>query len=130
MGAVTMYIFANSAKCTGCGQCQLACALEHFREETPDKSAILVRIKQASWQVDVCNQCGYCLVSCPAGAIARNESGVYLVDSGLCNRCGACVPICPRDCLLLLPDVTYAVKCDACGACLDACPTSALERRD
>lgn len=48
-----------------------------------------------------CKECGYCIASCPRGALSfsgkRNEKGyMYVqVDDGKCIQCGICYHTCP-----------------------------------
>jgi phytoene dehydrogenase-like protein/NAD-dependent dihydropyrimidine dehydrogenase PreA subunit len=45
-----------------------------------------------------CTGCGYCLLSCPAEAIASD--GWASIDDEKCTRCGICSSVCPNDAIL------------------------------
>jgi formate dehydrogenase iron-sulfur subunit len=80
-----------------------------------------------------------CLESCPTGAIVRTETEAVFVQNDVCNGCGYCVVSCPfgvidrRD--AKLPDKGGAFKCTFCydrqisgltPACAKACPTESI----
>jgi phytoene dehydrogenase-like protein/NAD-dependent dihydropyrimidine dehydrogenase PreA subunit len=45
-----------------------------------------------------CTGCGYCLLSCPTGAIASD--GWASIDDEKCTRCGVCSTVCPNDAII------------------------------
>lgn len=47
---------------------------------------------------DLCTGCGYCLLSCPAEAIASD--GWASIDEEKCTQCGVCPTVCPNDAIL------------------------------
>jgi len=123
-----MELIVNSAKCTGCSLCQLICALHHFKESNPKKAAIKIAKKfpvPGSFEIRVCNQCGYCEDVCPQEAI-YNENGTYKIDREKCINCGICVDECPNDALFTHKEVDIPIKCDLCGECIEYCPGGAL----
>ena len=80
-----------------------------------------------------------CLESCPTGAIVRTETESVYVQNDVCNGCGYCVVSCPfgvidrRD--AKLPDKGGAFKCTFCydrqisglvPACAKSCPTESI----
>ncbi len=80
-----------------------------------------------------------CLESCPTGAIVRTETEAVFVQNDVCNGCGYCVVSCPfgvidrRD--AKLPDKGGAFKCTFCydrqssgltPACAKVCPTESI----
>src|SRR5437868_11248057 len=80
-----------------------------------------------------------CLESCPTGAIVRTETEAVYVQNDVCNGCGYCVVSCPfgvidrRD--AHLPDGGGAFKCTFCydrqisglvPACAKVCPTESI----
>jgi formate dehydrogenase iron-sulfur subunit len=80
-----------------------------------------------------------CLESCPTGAIVRTETEAVFVQNDVCNGCGYCVVSCPfgvidrRD--ARLPDKGGAFKCTFCydrqssglvPACAKVCPTESI----
>jgi phytoene dehydrogenase-like protein/NAD-dependent dihydropyrimidine dehydrogenase PreA subunit len=47
---------------------------------------------------DRCTGCGYCLLTCPVGAI--ESDGWAHVEDEICTECGECVSVCPNDAIL------------------------------
>lgn len=85
-----------------------------------------------------CEQAG-CLEACPTGAIVRTEVGSVLVQDDVCNGCGYCVVSCPFGVIDRrpepLPDAGGAFKCTFCydrqksgltPACAKVCPTESI----
>jgi len=123
-----MRLEVDSNKCTGCSLCQLICALYHFKENNPKKSAIGIIRRfpvPGSFEIRVCNQCGHCEDVCPQEAIYK-ENGVYRIDEERCTNCGICVDECPEGALFLHREVNIPIKCDLCGECTEYCPSGAL----
>ena len=80
-----------------------------------------------------------CLESCPTGAIIRTEVGSVLVQNDICNGCGYCVVSCPFGVIDRRPspqlDHGGAFKCTFCydrqasglmPACAKTCPTESI----
>ena len=80
-----------------------------------------------------------CLESCPTGAIVRTENGAVFVQNDVCNGCGYCVVSCPFGVIDRReehqPDGGGAFKCTFCydrqisglvPACAKACPTESI----
>ena len=81
-----------------------------------------------------CEKAG-CLESCPTGAIVRTGFGSVLVQSDVCNGCGYCVVSCPYGVIDRRPQDGRAFKCTFCydrqlagriPACAQACPTDSI----
>ena len=81
-----------------------------------------------------CERAG-CLESCPTGAIMRTEFGGVFVQHDICNGCGYCVVSCPFGVIDRRPDDGRAFKCTFCydrqrgglePACAKACPTKSI----
>src|SRR5881398_2530887 len=85
-----------------------------------------------------CEEAG-CLEACPTGAIVRTEVGSILVQNDVCNGCGYCVVSCPFGVIDRrpepLPDAGGAFKCTFCydrqksglvPACAKVCPTESI----
>lgn len=81
-----------------------------------------------------------CLEACPTGAIVRTEVGSVLVQDDVCNGCGYCVVTCPFGVLdrrdAPMPKAGGAFKCTFCydrqqdgmvPACAKACPTESIQ---
>lgn len=80
-----------------------------------------------------------CLESCPTGAIVRTETQSVYVQDDVCNGCGYCVVSCPFGVIdrreASLPGKGGAFKCTFCydrqssglvPACAKACPTESI----
>ena len=85
-----------------------------------------------------CQEAG-CLEACPTGSIVRTEVGSVLVQNDVCNACGYCVVSCPFGVIdrrpQPLPDAGGAFKCTFCydrqksglvPACAKVCPTESI----
>jgi formate dehydrogenase iron-sulfur subunit len=81
-----------------------------------------------------CENAG-CLESCPTGSIIRTEFGSVFVQPDICNGCGYCVVSCPFGVIDRRPDDGRAFKCTMCydrqkvgetPACAKACPTQSI----
>lgn len=85
-----------------------------------------------------CEEAG-CLEACPTGAIVRTEVGSVLVQNDVCNGCGYCIVSCPFGVIDRrpepLPDAGGAFKCTFCydrqksglvPACAKVCPTESI----
>ncbi|HVR41196.1 MAG TPA: 4Fe-4S dicluster domain-containing protein [Thermoanaerobaculia bacterium] len=81
-----------------------------------------------------CENAG-CLESCPTGSIIRTEFGGVFVQPDICNGCGYCVVSCPFGVIDRGPTDGRAFKCTFCydrqkvgeqPACAKACPTGSI----
>jgi formate dehydrogenase iron-sulfur subunit len=85
-----------------------------------------------------CEEAG-CLEACPTGSIVRTEVGSVYVQNDVCNGCGYCVVSCPFGVINRrpepLPDAGGAFKCTFCydrqksglvPACAKVCPTESI----
>lgn len=130
-------------RCTGCGVCELACALYHEGGCNPGLSRIhLINDSfTGSHRVEVCVQCfsPSCYYICPVNAVEIDpETGARYINEEKCVGCGKCVEACP-----LMPekqiirfkkvdDRKIFFKCDLCKdrvegpICVELCPASAL----
>ncbi|HZR39991.1 MAG TPA: 4Fe-4S dicluster domain-containing protein, partial [Ktedonobacteraceae bacterium] len=80
------------------------CANAPCQEACPTGAIIRTEYDTVYVQQDICNGCGYCVVACPFGVIARDEQGDYLAHK--CTLCydrlkdglePACAKVCPTD---------------------------------
>ena len=76
-----------------------------------------------------------CLEACPTGAIVRTEFGGVFVQPDVCNGCGYCVVTCPFGVIDRRQNDGRAFKCTFCydrqkaglvPACAKACPTESI----
>ncbi|MGE5708470.1 MAG: 4Fe-4S dicluster domain-containing protein [Bacteroidota bacterium] len=128
-----MRVVAQEKFCSGCKACNYVCALHHFNENNPKKTAIKVKghfPRPGGYTVEVCTQgqgCGenFCVRVCPSKAIAI-ENKVVKIDPAKCTNCGECVERCPHGAMTTHREVAYPIKCDLCGECVTICPTNTL----
>jgi len=80
-----------------------------------------------------------CLEACPTGAIVRTEFDSVYVQPDICNGCGYCVVSCPFGVIDRLESDGRAWKCTLCydrqrgglePACSKACPTDSIQFGD
>jgi len=80
-----------------------------------------------------------CLESCPTGAIVRTDVASVLVQKDICNGCGYCVVSCPFGVIDKEMTDGRAFKCTFCydrqkvglmPACATACPTQSIQFGD
>lgn len=114
--------------CTGCRLCQQICAITHFNELNPRKSAIRIQAKfpvPGRFVPSLCDQCGDCAAACPAEAITA-EQGVFVIDPEQCSGCGLCLEACATAAIHIPAGESTPIKCDLCRRCVDVCGTGAL----
>jgi len=82
-----------------------------------------------------CENAG-CLEACPTGSIVRTEFGGVFVQPDVCNGCGYCVVSCPFGVIERNPHDGRVFKCTFCydrqkvglePACAKACPTESIK---
>jgi formate dehydrogenase iron-sulfur subunit len=80
------------------------CAHAPCHEACPTGAIIRTEFDTVYVQQDICNGCGYCVVACPFGVIARDEQGTHTARK--CTLCydrmkdglePACAKSCPTD---------------------------------
>jgi formate dehydrogenase iron-sulfur subunit len=82
-----------------------------------------------------CENAG-CLEACPTGSIVRTEFGGVYIQPDVCNGCGYCIVTCPFGVVGRRPGDGRAFKCTFCydrqkvglqPACAAACPTQSIQ---
>ena len=77
-----------------------------------------------------------CLEACPTGAIVRTEFGGVFIQPDVCNGCGYCVVSCPFGVVQRNQEDGRVFKCTFCydrqkaglhPACAQACPTESIK---
>ncbi|MCP4154246.1 MAG: 4Fe-4S dicluster domain-containing protein [bacterium] len=122
------YLKTYDDKCVGCFTCETICSELYFKEDSKEKSCIeIFTLKDKSFQISVCNQCGTCVAECPTMALTTNKLGVIMVNKKLCVGCYACVAVCPTANMRTAEGLEKPFKCNACGACAKECPADSLE---
>jgi Fe-S-cluster-containing hydrogenase component 2 len=148
------FIFADTDKCIGCLNCELACAASHkgiSLDEAYDlglkgKKLIsrntVVKIEEITAPMQ-CMQCenAPCVKACPINIIQYEKDYVKIYEED-CIGCRSCAMVCPFGAVIMSPSNTgtksglVAIKCDLCGgeegkqACISVCPMDALKLVD
>jgi Fe-S-cluster-containing hydrogenase component 2 len=121
-------LLAVHEKCSGCGTCRLACAIENFREVNPSRAFLRIEGRfpaPGDYRVHLCDQCGECAANCPEEAI-HSENGVFVVDTDSCTGCLLCVEVCPQGVMFEQAGSKVPAKCVLCGECARVCPRNAI----
>ena len=128
------FVAGDFDKCTGCGVCELVCALERENAFDPRRSSIKVlRLYQLINTPVACRLCddAPCVPACPRDALRQSEeNGIIVVDEDKCNGCGWCVEACDYGAIQLHPDTKVVFTCDLCDgepSCVEWCPEEALD---
>jgi anaerobic carbon-monoxide dehydrogenase iron sulfur subunit len=140
-GGVMPAIEVISEKCCGCRICEMACSMTHLGIFNPRKALLQIEINRYSRfdvptsQIDVpvvCLQCNPapCAEACPEGAIAKSDSGAWVVNREKCTGCSLCIDACSYGMISVDPqEGNCARKCDLCEgkpSCVEYCPREAL----
>lgn len=152
---MTQYgFYFDSARCTGCRTCTLACKdykdlseTVAFRRVFDYEGGTWTETEEGVYTTDTfmyhvaatCNHCETpaCMTACPVGAIVKDEKfGNVYIDQDTCSGAGACVDACPYGVPILLEEEAKGAKCDMCAdriaadlrpICVEACPVRALD---
>jgi carbon-monoxide dehydrogenase iron sulfur subunit len=109
-------------------ECETSCAEKVFKLSDPAMAALHIReLADGSGQAVLCDQCGDCIVVCPAEALKRNKLGAVMIDKKLCVGCYMCIGFCEKEIFERNPAWIEPYKCTSCGICVKACPHAALE---
>lgn len=145
--------YIDSAKCTGCKTCQLAC--KDYKDLPADINFRRVyEYAGGNWQADgdtwtpdvfayylsiACNHCAdpACTRVCPTGAMhKRKEDGLVAVNEAICIGCKSCRMACPYDAPQYDARKGHMTKCNGCAErvavgrkpiCVESCPLRALD---
>jgi Fe-S-cluster-containing hydrogenase component 2 len=129
-------IVVDSAKCTNCRMCELACSLVKTGAFAPSRSRIRVHVfaEEFKYIPLACFQCAAapCVKVCPAGALVQEEGLVRFVKEA-CIGCRMCMLGCPFGVIAYNSAEGVIAKCDTCGGdpeCVKFCTPHALEFRE
>ncbi|SCY49322.1 4Fe-4S dicluster domain-containing protein [Desulfoluna spongiiphila] len=122
-GQWTMVV--DSALCTGCNACMVACKLQHNTEKGKFNTHVVEEEKgtfphaSLGFSPTLCHHCddAPCVKACPTGASAKDPCGAVTMDWSLCNGCGSCLPTCPHN--ARFADSRFGNRADKCDLCLD-----------
>lgn len=128
-------LIIEAAKCTGCGQCELACAINKSGRCLPYMARVRVwREPALGLQFPmVCLQCENppCAAACLMNVISKDPvSGLTVRRLEACIGCRACQAACPFEGCVYDYDSDVVVNCDHCGGdpqCVRFCPEGALQ---
>jgi len=128
------FIAADLEKCTGCGICELVCAIKRENVYNPRCSRIkTLRLYRLVNMAVVCRQCKDppCIFSCPENCLVQSEkTGVIMVNEDKCDCCGWCMKACPYGVITINPEKETVMICDMCEGnpqCIEWCPEGALD---
>jgi carbon-monoxide dehydrogenase iron sulfur subunit len=128
------FVAADLEKCTGCGVCELICALKRENVYNPRCSRIkILRLYRLINMAVVCRLCKNtpCIIACPKDCLTQSEkTGVIRVDEEKCDCCGWCMEACPYGAITLNPEKETVMICDLCDGepqCVEWCPEGALD---
>lgn len=147
----TAYIECDEMKCVGCGICQMACSMKHFKVINKELSRIQVRKYLLPLPKAVqmtCVQCPdeerECEKACPMSppAIYFDKKTLHMMitkETCLGNDCLQCQAACSAKAVRSYPSVSpIPFVCDLCDTenngnrdpqCVNVCPYSALNFR-
>lgn len=118
----------NEGRKTCAHECESACVEKVFKLGDPAMAALHIReTADGKGVAQLCDQCGDCVVVCPADALKRNKLGVVMLDKSLCVGCYVCIGFCEKEVFERNPEWVTPYKCTSCGICVKACPHAALE---
>jgi anaerobic dimethyl sulfoxide reductase subunit B (iron-sulfur subunit) len=150
--AKQLAFYFNSAQCSGCKACQMACKDKHDLEVGLNWRRVYEisgggwKKRGSAWIPHVlaynlsiaCNHCAkpVCMDACPTAAISKRKDGIVLIDRDKCMGCRYCEWACPYGSPQFDKDSGTMSKCHLCfdyidvgkvPACVSACPMRAVD---
>ena len=129
------FVSVDPAKCTGCGICEYACAIEKG-ESLGNPMCSRIRVIRMTPLFNFALACRFCedapcVRACPEKALVQSEkTGLLMVKDKQCKGCDWCVQACPHGGIMIHSDTGKAVACDLCEGepkCVEFCPEEALD---
>jgi len=129
------FVSVDPSKCTGCGICEYACALEK-EENTLNPIRSRIRVVRMTPMFNFALACRFCedakcVTACPEDALSQCEkTGIIMVKEKKCKGCDWCIQACPHGGITIHSDTGIAVTCDLCDGepkCVESCPEEALD---
>ena len=129
------FVSVNPSKCTGCGICEYACAVEKG-ESLGNPMCSRIRVIRMTPMFNFALACRFCedapcVRACPEKALVQSEkTGILMVKDKQCKGCDWCVQACPHGGIMIHSDTGKAVACDLCEGepkCVEFCPEEALD---
>lgn len=145
--------YIDSARCTGCKTCELAC--KDYKDLDPKVNyRRIYEYAGGAWQEQggvwhqnvfayylsiACNHCAnpVSVQVCPTGAMhKRAEDGLVVIDESVCIGCRYCHMACPYGAPQFNAEKGVMTKCDGCQSrvsqglkpvCVESCPLRAIE---
>jgi carbon-monoxide dehydrogenase iron sulfur subunit len=129
------FVSVDPNKCTGCGICEYACAIEKGESlGNPLKSRIrVIRMTPLFNFALACRFCedAQCVKACLEKALVQSEkTGILMLKEKQCKGCDWCVQACPHGGITIHSDTSKAIACDLCDGepkCVEFCPEEALD---
>jgi len=127
------FIAADLKKCTGCGTCEIICAIK--RENQYNSRCSRIKILRMFRLVNLAMTCRLCdnapcVIACPQKCLIQSEkTGTIIVDEDKCDCCGLCIEVCHHGAISLHPKEETVLICDLCDGepqCVEWCPEEAL----
>lgn len=144
-------IYVNEDRCLGCKLCEYECifvgsGLDEMFKLKGRLNEFIPKIKvegedgtEVRFAVN-CRHCtnAICVKSCIAGALAKTDDGMVVIDKNKCVGCFTCVLVCPFGAIMPAPNGNVVQKCMLCTDngvepnCVKYCPNGAIvfEERD
>ncbi|MBU0690620.1 4Fe-4S binding protein [bacterium] len=123
-------LVVNEEKCTASGVCETVCSEYWFKEANKEKSRIQLMLRPDGHSLNVCNQCGECILVCPTEALYRDKKGIVRLREKDCTGCMSCVGFCPTQSMFVAVGEEIPFKCISCAQCVESCPSGALSIED
>jgi len=128
-------LIIDSTKCTGCGLCQMACAIKKNGQCEPSLARIRIYREETRgiFIPMVCQQCENppCAAACLMNIITKDPvTGLTIRNLDACIACRACQVACPFEASHYDYLREAVVNCDHCEGspeCVRYCPTGALQ---